>query len=494
MARGFGTTIGVAATDRLASPNNSKPGITTISMWLYLEASVSVAPRLMSNTSWGELQRTSSTNLRLNRFFTTTTGRWYCTSLPQNEWFHFALTYDSASTANVPSMYVNGESVAVNTEVVPEGSPSGAVNTLVIGNNSAADKPADAGIAGFAIYNVILSAANIAELARGRAPALVVNASLLVDVPMTGSSTADSKNTDPTVTGTAVITDPTIYTTEVPILYTATSASITDTTATIGCSSDRTTGTLHWYVSTSATPPSIADLKAGTGAAAAQFGSVTPVVVGANTFSVVSLTAATPYYTYFVQDDGVEDSNVLAGSLTTASAAGVAAVLSAPGSSAVAGTTATVSVTTDKNTGTLYRYISTSGTPPSAADLKDGTGSVQFDNTTTITIGANSFNLTSLSHETQYFAHFIQNDADGDSNIVSTAGFTTEAAPVVPPAEGDIVVPSNLSPAGFKTWVDTVTARLNALDTVPTGASVVLATDDQAIADANPTRTFIVIT
>jgi len=51
-----------------------------------------------------------------------------------------------------------------------------------------------------------------------------------------------------------------------PSLSLATATNLADTTATIGVTTDTAGGQLYYYVSNSATPPSIVDLKAGTGA------------------------------------------------------------------------------------------------------------------------------------------------------------------------------------------------------------------------------------
>ena len=71
------------------------------------------------------------------------------------------------------------------------------------------------------------------------------------------------------------------------------------TTATIGCTTDTAGGTLYWYLSTSATPPSSADLKAGTGSV--QFGNLVPTL-GANTVDLTGLTSSTEYWHYWIQE------------------------------------------------------------------------------------------------------------------------------------------------------------------------------------------------
>jgi hypothetical protein len=89
-------------------------------------------------------------------------------------------------------------------------------------------------------------------------------------------------------------------------------------------------------------------------------------------------------------------------------------------------TTATIRVTTDTATGTLYTAVTTSATPPSSADLKAGTGAVFADDQTITTTGEKSFSATGLTAATGYYAHCIHNDGTDDSNI-TTVAFTTDA-------------------------------------------------------------------
>jgi len=113
----------------------------------------------------------------------------------------------------------------------------------------------------------------------------------------------------------------------VPVLSLPTEASITDTTVTVGCTTTRFAGTLYYFISTSASAPSAADLKAGTGAT--KFGNAASTT-NPQTFAVTGLAASTTYYTYFIQNDGVSDSNILeSGSWATAAAGGLSIPIAA---------------------------------------------------------------------------------------------------------------------------------------------------------------------
>lgn len=101
-------------------------------------------------------------------------------------------------------------------------------------------------------------------------------------------------------------------------LTSPTTTAITETTATIGCTTDAAEGTLYVAVQTSATPPSAAAIKAGTGFVYA--GNQAISSTGAKTFSAVGLLAATTYYHYHVHNTPGGDSNVLSSaSFTTSS-------------------------------------------------------------------------------------------------------------------------------------------------------------------------------
>lgn len=158
-------------------------------------------------------------------------------------------------------------------------------------------------------------------------------------------------------------------------LSTPTATSITQTTATIGCTTDNATGTLYGVVTTSATPPSEAQVAAGqdhTGATAAASGTNASLSVGANTIDVTGLTADTTYYSHFVQDIGsAEYSNVL-----SSTSWNTLEVVNSPAISAGAITNRTVDgftigFTTDTANGTAYYAVYTTSTARNAATAQD---------------------------------------------------------------------------------------------------------------------------
>ena len=106
-----------------------------------------------------------------------------------------------------------------------------------------------------------------------------------------------------------------------------------------------------------------------------------------------------------------------------------APVLSSPSDNANGSTGASLSITTDEANGTLYWYVSTSATPPSASNLKSGTGAVVSGSQAVSASGVQNSSPSGLTASSAYYAHWLHRDAAGnDSAIASGDGFTTAAA------------------------------------------------------------------
>ena len=157
-----------------------------------------------------------------------------------------------------------------------------------------------------------------------------------------------------------------------------TEADITDTTVTVGCTTDDATGTMYYYISTSATAPSVSDLKDGT--SSVKFGNDTSISIP-QTFAVTGLTTDTTYYTYFLQNDTSDDSAILeSGSWQTLG-------------SIIISDTMTATVDEDDITTGGKKLVATitgdtfvDNASPSALVIESGDVSVDDDNVTTTTI------------------------------------------------------------------------------------------------------------
>lgn len=87
----------------------------------------------------------------------------------------------------------------------------------------------------------------------------------------------------------------------------------------VAVTTDVGSGDFYWVLTTSATQPSIAQVKAGQdhlGASASASGTKAVTSAGAQSDSATGLTAATTYYPYFVHVN-IVDSDVLAGTSDT---------------------------------------------------------------------------------------------------------------------------------------------------------------------------------
>ena len=116
--------------------------------------------------------------------------------------------------------------------------------------------------------------------------------------------------------------------TTAPVLTTPTATATGPTTAIIGATTDEANGTLYGVVTTSATQPSVAQIKAGqdhTGAAAVWGGSAAVSATGARTLSATGLTASTSYRAHLVHSDaaGNDSNRVTAASFSTPSVPGL---------------------------------------------------------------------------------------------------------------------------------------------------------------------------
>ena len=221
-----------------------------------------------------------------------------------------------------------------------------------------------------------------------------------------------------------------------PTLSATGSGSVAGTTATISSTSNEA-GTMYYVVTSSSTAPSSAQVKAGTDendAAALKSGSGAAVAATAKSFSLTGLTSETQYYFYFAATDAATNTSNVSGSNFTTSDI-TPPTLSATGSGSVAGTTATISSTSNE-AGTMYYVVTSSSTAPTNAQVKaglnnSGTAAIKSGNDTVTANTAKSFNLTGLTSETQYYFYFAATDAATNTSNVSGSNFTT--SDITPP-------------------------------------------------------------
>ena len=104
-------------------------------------------------------------------------------------------------------------------------------------------------------------------------------------------------------------------------------------------------------------------------------------------------------------------------------------ILTLPNLSNPTDTILDVSVTTDVSIGTAYLYVSTSITPPSAADIISGLGADWHNGGVTVTaVGTITDTALGLAGGTTYYLHAMHDNNGGYSDIVTSAGTATTAA------------------------------------------------------------------
>ena len=143
-----------------------------------------------------------------------TQGVWDVTgyNVPANEWFHVAVTYDQSSTANNPTVYINGAAVTVTRATAPSGSVNTTDATRIGGSGGNAFQAWKGRIDEARLYNRILSADEAAFLPLTSTPnqAPAVSAALRDPIPagstsgtLMGTATDDGLPADPgTLTST----------------------------------------------------------------------------------------------------------------------------------------------------------------------------------------------------------------------------------------------------------------------------------------------------
>ncbi len=223
-----------------------------------------------------------------------------------------------------------------------------------------------------------------------------------------------------------------------PVLSSPIDAADGATASTGSVTTDSAGGVIYWVITTSATSPSAAQVRAGldnAGATAADQG--TQVVALAGTYNMAGdgLSGSTNYFTHFMHENvDSQQSNVASASGFTTEVEIIPPVLSNPVDEADGQTAFTASVTTNEAGGTLYWVVSTDSTTPTALQVSMGQGAggvtgADSGNQVVAAAGVQNISDGSLTADTQYFVHFMHEDADmAFSNVVSGDGFTTAAA------------------------------------------------------------------
>lgn len=204
-----------------------------------------------------------------------------------------------------------------------------------------------------------------------------------------------------------------------PTLSSPADAANGQTGATISVSTNEGNGTLYWFVSTSSSPPSVANLKAGTGAAS--YGSQSVSGTGTQNASPTGLTASTDYYTYFLHTDAAANDSTIAAAdgFTTAALAAPSAFAVGDWSLADATSGGTLSVT-------ISSLPANGGSAITSVQYRVDGG------TWTSSGGTVSFNITGLTDDVEVDIELRAVNAvgNGAASDVKSATPTATADPV----------------------------------------------------------------
>jgi hypothetical protein len=196
MARGFGSTFGAGSTDKIACSYAASLGTkVSFSFWLYQHgAGGGSNGRILElgTANTGTTLATISGGFQFIYNFTGTKGVWSYSSLTQNAWQHIVLSYDSSSTSNMPSVYVNGALQSMVTGQSPSGTSAPLSGAYLIGNRNDNSRNMDGMLAEFAVWSgTALTAGEAAALARGLPPLFVRPTSLSLYLPLYGTSSGE---------------------------------------------------------------------------------------------------------------------------------------------------------------------------------------------------------------------------------------------------------------------------------------------------------------
>src|SRR5512139_3914486 len=201
-------TFGGVATDRAVTSLTAHATERTYAIWVKTTGTGGgglgrIFDKRVSASVDRELLRYDSNSYVYQRNWNSVAGQWSIAA-PDNAWHHVALSYDASSAANDPLMYLDGASQVVTEGATPSGTLQTNTDAYVLGNRGAAwDRNWAGDLAEFAVWDAILTPAEIAALAAGAHPLTIRPAALVSYVPLWG---VDSPEPDLIVKGTAAVT------------------------------------------------------------------------------------------------------------------------------------------------------------------------------------------------------------------------------------------------------------------------------------------------
>lgn len=150
--------------------NNFFDGGGAISVWLNPDSAGEGTFGYIAFKNWIlNVEDLSAGNLKITfiHFFSTARGKWTTTArvLPTGSFSSFVINYNNSSTANNPTIYINGSSVSVTEVETPSGTRTSDVSdALVIGNRAAQDRTFEGIQDDFAIFTRVLTTDEITAI------------------------------------------------------------------------------------------------------------------------------------------------------------------------------------------------------------------------------------------------------------------------------------------------------------------------------------------
>lgn len=218
MARSFAD----ASSDKIATTLTTHGDQRTYSIWFYRTTGAtgnSRFTRIMHKAAtsardemiyWEDDDGVAPNNIIVYyRLFSTQEGAWRISNLGYYDaWHHLCITYDSTSTSNDAVIYLDGVSQTVTEDTAPTGTRVDNSEVMNIGNRADGARSWYGALAEFAAWDRILTADEIASLAKGYSPSFFTR-SLVSYEPMLRDN-INKKIAASTITGTTVSAHPRI--------------------------------------------------------------------------------------------------------------------------------------------------------------------------------------------------------------------------------------------------------------------------------------------
>lgn len=191
MARGFGATLGVGTTDRIATTFAANATLRSYAIWINRHGpgaanAGAVMNKSSASTATEAIFRTTADAIGYTRVWSTGTGTWTCPGPSADTWAHILITYDSGATTNDPVMYLNGVSQTVTETSSPSGTRTDDAQIFALGNRFDALRNWDGLLAEWAVWDRLLTPGEAQFLALGGSPLRVVGGVPVSYVPLYG--------------------------------------------------------------------------------------------------------------------------------------------------------------------------------------------------------------------------------------------------------------------------------------------------------------------